>query len=370
MNFFEMKNDMSKKFLTLIIGLLLLVQCKEPASLNALIVSDSANDINAMLKVILENSELFGVDVNKRDEPEFEQYDVVILNMQEGNWSDEAKSSFETYLRSGGGVVLLGPSISAFKDWSAGSEMFGINPVKAISKSNKAYDYQILTSNVEHPVTGGLPTRWMHGNDYMLYNTSGLSNDAEILATAKADSVFGGDNNSRPVLFAKSADEGRVFASTLGIASTIDQIKAIQCVGFITTLQRGAEWAATGVVSQEVPLDFPNAVSTHYWETLKPLTIDEILEKAATYEVGKSKKYLTDFSVRVRNSDGKAESYAGYESKILEFLDSDATIDSKKYMCRELSWLGTDKSIAVLEKLVNDKDLSESAQYALQRLRM
>ena len=165
-------------------------------------------------------------------------------------------------------------------------------------------------------------------------------------------------------------ERAEFFASTLGYGSSIDQVKSVQCVGFITTLQRGAEWAATGVVSQEVPLDFPNAASTHYWEAFKPLNIDEILEKASGYEIGKSKKYLTDFSLRIRNTDGKAESYAEYEAKILDFLDSEATIDSKKYMCRELSWIGTEKSIAVLEKLVNDKDLSESAQYALQRLRM
>jgi hypothetical protein len=32
-----------------------------------------------------------------------------------------------------------------------------------------------------------------------------------------------------------------------------------ECVGFITTLNRGAEWAATGTVSAPVPADFPAA---------------------------------------------------------------------------------------------------------------
>jgi hypothetical protein len=98
--------------------------------------------------------------------------------------------------------------------------------------------------------------------------------------------------------------------------------------------------------------------------------LEEILEKASVYQLGKSKQYLTDYTMRIRNSDGKPETYALYESQILEFLDSDATIDSKRYMCKELSWMGSEKSIPTLEKLVNDKDLSESASYALQRLRM
>jgi hypothetical protein len=32
---------------------------------------------------------------------------------------------------------------------------------------------------------------------------------------------------------------------------------SMECVGFITTFQRGSEWAATGRVSLPVPEDFP-----------------------------------------------------------------------------------------------------------------
>ena len=48
--------------------------------------------------------------------------------------------------------------------------------------------------------------------------------------------------------------QGRVFHTTLG-----HDVAAMQCVGFIVTLQRGAEWAATGRVTQPVPPDFPTA---------------------------------------------------------------------------------------------------------------
>ncbi len=46
--------------------------------------------------------------------------------------------------------------------------------------------------------------------------------------------------------------KGRVFHTTLGHAE-----EALQCVGFIATFQRGAEWVATGKVTQAVPADFP-----------------------------------------------------------------------------------------------------------------
>jgi len=39
---------------------------------------------------------------------------------------------------------------------------------------------------------------------------------------------------------------------------------ALACVGFITTFQRGTEWAATGKVTQKVPSTFPSANTVSY----------------------------------------------------------------------------------------------------------
>jgi hypothetical protein len=33
---------------------------------------------------------------------------------------------------------------------------------------------------------------------------------------------------------------------------------AVQCAGFVYTLQRGTEWAATGKVKQKLPNDMPD----------------------------------------------------------------------------------------------------------------
>jgi type 1 glutamine amidotransferase len=49
--------------------------------------------------------------------------------------------------------------------------------------------------------------------------------------------------------------KGRVFHTTLGHSPD-----AMRCVGFIVTYVRGAEWAATGKVTQtELPADFPTS---------------------------------------------------------------------------------------------------------------
>ncbi|MGB2760197.1 MAG: ThuA domain-containing protein, partial [Maribacter stanieri] len=66
-----------------------------------------------------------------------------------------------------------------------------------------------------------------------------------------------------PQLMAINYGKGRVFHSTLGHFDY-----SMECVGFITTFQRGAEWAASGKVTQEIPNDFPTAgaTSSRFWK--------------------------------------------------------------------------------------------------------
>jgi type 1 glutamine amidotransferase len=79
-----------------------------------------------------------------------------------------------------------------------------------------------------------------------------------VLATAYADRAEGGSGEHEPMLMVIDYGKGRVFHSTLGHSP-----EAMQCVGFIVTLQRGAEWAATGEVAErELPKDFPTADKT------------------------------------------------------------------------------------------------------------
>ncbi len=358
-------NIIKNIFILAVTSTLFFTQCKEPASLNAVVITDQSGESGKNIQTILENTGLFDVDIEKGTSPNFNKCDLVVLNVDKGNWEDKTKEAFVAYVKNGGGVIVLGNAGNAFADWSEYQNIVGPVVEKTSGRSSEAYDFRVVNINEDHPVTKGLSKVWIHSDDYMLYSSEGLDGDVEILSTAQADTIYGGNGKQIPVLYTVKYGEGRVFHAALGNNAA----NSMQCVGLITTLQRGAEWAATGVVSQEAPLDFPNSVSTHTWSDFEPLTLDEIFAKANTYEIGKSKKYLSDISMRIRNSEGTSEDYAIFEDKILNFLHSEATVDSKKYLCRELSWIGSEKSIPALEKLVNDKDLSESAAFALQRLR-
>ncbi len=53
--------------------------------------------------------------------------------------------------------------------------------------------------------------------------------------------------------------KGRVFHTTFG-----HDIRALSSADFAVILQRGAEWAATGDVTQPVPATFPTADAPSY----------------------------------------------------------------------------------------------------------
>jgi type 1 glutamine amidotransferase len=105
----------------------------------------------------------------------------------------------------------------------------------------------------------GLPATWMHQNDELYGLMRGPGKNMTILATAHSDPNNKGTGNEEPMLMVLSFGKGKIFHTTLGH----DPV-ALSCIGFITTFQRGTEWAATGKVTQKVPANFPTANTVSY----------------------------------------------------------------------------------------------------------
>ena len=99
----------------------------------------------------------------------------------------------------------------------------------------------------------GMPTEWLHAKDELYDQLRGPAKSMQILATA--ESTVTGRNE--PMIFTIGYGKGRVFHTPMGHAEY-----SVECVGFITTLLRGTEWAATGKVTIPIPADFPSAEKT------------------------------------------------------------------------------------------------------------
>lgn len=221
---------------------------------------------------------------------DFSQYDLIISNLgsDSPHWPEATKQQFDTYMREGGGFVVVHAANNAWGDWPEFNTMIGLgawgdrdsatgpyvyyNAAGELEKDHSAgpcgshgaeYEFLITTREPEHPILKGLPTEWMHTQDELYERMRGPFKQATILATAFSDvegnappwdPTVKGMGQHVPMLMTIDYGQGRVFHTTLGHFDY-----SMECVGFITTLQRGAEWAATGKVTQDIPADFPSA---------------------------------------------------------------------------------------------------------------
>jgi type 1 glutamine amidotransferase len=240
-----------------------------------------------VLKKELDETGLFQVEVVtappsggdfSRFKPEFSKYGVVVSNLDSPIWPPDLEAAFVQYIKNGGGFVSVHAADNAFPQWPEYNEMIGTGGWRgrneragphwffkdgrmesdaspgAAGSHGARLPFAVTLRDTEHPITKGLPPVWMHAGDELYANLRGPGANMTVLASAFSDPKNQGSGRDEPILIAVSYGKGRIFHTTLG-----HDIPALSCTGFIATLQRGVEWAATGKVTQKVPADFPSA---------------------------------------------------------------------------------------------------------------
>jgi type 1 glutamine amidotransferase len=354
-----------------------------------------------VLKQILENSELFSADIAQTPEagkdmskfkPDFSKYQVVVLDYNGDSWPAETKTAFEAYVSGGGGVVVYHAADNSFSDWKEYNKMIGLggwgdrnekdgpyvtwktdgfvrdSSPGAGGTHGKQHAFRVTVRNAEHPITKGLPAAWIHSQDELYSKLRGPAENMTILATAYADTAQKGTGNHEPILMTINYGKGRIFHTVLGHAGDETANPAMQCIGFIVTLQRGAEWAATGVVTQAVPEVFPTIVTESKWTLYRPFTLPEILSNLKDYKSGDTRYNLQDLTNYIRANYDGGEKFAKIEKSLLEFLGGTGSVEAKNYICKELSVYGTEKAVPELKKLLNNEETAEMGRYAIERI--
>ncbi len=231
--------------------------------------------------------------------PDFEKYDVIINNFgwKAADWPEETIKKFEKYMAQGGGMVVVHAANNSWGDWDEYNKMIGLGgwggrnaesgtyahldekgelqldrPEGECGSHGPQYEYVLENRAPGHPVTNGLPLRWKHAKDELYERLCGPAENMTILYTGYSDKEknappwnkdMKATGMHEPLIFTIDYGKGRVFHTGLGHMGY-----SMECVGFMTTFQRGAEWAATGKVTQEVPDDFPgpDKVSIREWD--------------------------------------------------------------------------------------------------------
>jgi type 1 glutamine amidotransferase len=399
---------MKRQYLLILVfaGLIALLNaCNMGAEYKALIVTGQNNHnwkaSSPVLKQLLDQTGLFSTDIIKSPEkkgdmstfnPNFSKYNVVVIDYNGDLWSEKTKTAFVTYVNNGGGVVIYHAGDNAFPDWKEYNEMIGLGGWGGRNEKSGPYvyykgeqmmidstagrggshgkrnEFEVRIRNGEHLITKGLPVRWVHGNDELYSELRGPGKNMEILATAQSPKRPDGTIRSEPMLMTINYGKGRIFHTALGHADEGGG-PAMECVGFIVTLQRGTEWAASGKVTQKIPYDFPNAAGASLRVGFKEMTLENDMAKIATYDITKSTKYFADLQSRIRTEAKIPEALQKFEKLIIKVLENkDTTDDGKKLLLGELSWMGSDLSIPVIKTLAGNPQLKDACEFALARL--
>lgn len=266
----------------------------EPAKVRVLIVDGQNNhnwkDTTAATQATLVASGRFEVEVattpqdrDARDEweawcPTFADYDVVFSNYNDGGkclWSEKAKKGLVDFVHGGGGLVIVHAANNSSADWPEYNRMIGVGgwggrkpehgshlrrvdgkwttdpaPDERSGSHGPQHEFIVEKTDAAHPVTDGLPAKWLHAKDELYDSLRGPCKDVTVLASAYCERT----ERHEPMIMTIAYGEGRVFHTPLG---HVGGTAPVHCVGFQTVVARGTEWAATGKVTLPIPKDFP-----------------------------------------------------------------------------------------------------------------
>ncbi|NLA47878.1 MAG: ThuA domain-containing protein, partial [Bacteroidales bacterium] len=219
---------MKKQFVYLLLTASLLsisgTYTKAENTYKALIVTGQNNhkwqESHPILKKILEQTKLFTADIiitpaqggdMTTFNPQFSNYDLVVLDYNGDSWNSETNSAFLEFVRNGGGVVIYHAADNAFPEWEEYNKIIGLGGWGGRNEKSGPYvyyrddsivrddtskgiggthgprnDYLVRTRIFDHPITKGLPANWMHANDELYALLRGPAENMEILATANS----------------------------------------------------------------------------------------------------------------------------------------------------------------------------------------
>jgi type 1 glutamine amidotransferase len=260
------------------------------------VILDGQNNHNwrgttPILKRALEKSGRFRVDVSSNLKegdkpgavketvpfpPDLSKYDVVLSNYNGAPWPEVFQKSLDEHVKAGKvGLVVFHAANNAFSGWPEFNQMIGMGWRNNKFGDNIFYDaegkavrvpkgegrgagetglhpFRVTLRNTEHPITKGMPKEWMHAPDQLVHGLRGPAENVEVLATAFSDKEKRGTGDHELMMWTVTYGKGRVCHTPMGHG-----LESVRCVGFLTALLRGSEWAATGKVTVPIPQDFP-----------------------------------------------------------------------------------------------------------------
>lgn len=204
--------------------------------------------------------------------PDFSKHDVIVSNYNGAMWSEKTQKAFIDYVKGGGALVVVHAADNSFGKWEEYNKMIALGGWGGRNEKSGPYlyfkdgeflrdkspgrggshgpqhEFTVTIRDASHPITKGMPTEWKHMKDELYDSLRGPAENVTVIATAWSAK----SKKHEPMMLCITYGKGRVFHTPMGHADY-----SMRCVGFYNTLQRGAEWAATGKVTLPLSDNFP-----------------------------------------------------------------------------------------------------------------
>ena len=217
-------------------------------------------------------------------QPRFRDFGCVVLDYNGQAWPERVQKDFVDYVRGGGGVVVIHAANNTFTGWKEYEQMVGLlwrgreygsslyldddgKLVRELPGQGRGmghggqYDWVMTVRDTGHPITQGMPVKWLHKHDELYHGQRGPAENVHVLLTAYSDPApgRGGTGKHEPIVWWIAFGEGKVVTNVMG---HVGELGCMECVGFQGLLYRSCEWAATGKCTTSVPKDFPTVDAT------------------------------------------------------------------------------------------------------------
>ena len=301
-------------------------------------------------------------------EPErLKEFDAVCFNNTtklefDPNRTPQLCEALMSFVGNGKGVIGIHAATDNFYDWPQGQQMMG--NVFTAHPWTADGTWAVKIDEPNHPLTAAFKGKSFKIKDE-IYRTEpplySRQKQSVLMSLDMSDEKTRNVNGFKPtdedtgISWIKTWGKGRVFYCGLGHNNEVTWNPPV-----LQHILDGIQFAFGDL---KIDANQPAPAGSQ-----KVATLQQLLEEVKTYQWGQSRLALTELSDRVREACGKKAQLKKIEVGLLCVLKSDATPAGKQFVCRQLSIIGTERSVSTLAKMLTNEETSDMARYALERI--
>ena len=345
---------------------------KKTAGLRVLILSgvnnhDWKSTTPVVVKMFKDERRFSVVDVSeqpgKLTAQDFAKYDVVVSNWTPypdtaRQWSSETEKAFLDYINNGGGFVVFHAASCSFQVWPEFQQIVALTWKANYTAHGAYHTFKVEVEDKDHPITQGMPD--FYTTDELYHGMVQMVGGKLNVAAKALSKEQGGSGKYEPMLVWTQIGKGRGVNTMLG-----HDAKAMQ-EGFRILLLRSAEWAAAGKVTISIPPNWPTTAGMAIAETIDA---DAAFKAIVNFKSGQDPKTTNDIEQLViaaesRTDAGAAAARDELASRMAATLASNATPEAKRFLCRQIVTIASEKQVPVLASLLLAQSGTPEAEVA------